>query len=234
MKSQFLQTEQGGYIWLKMRLGVITASCAHDLIPTITTKDAIYSKKDPLKMLHPAIYKKEYKKARQTYMNELIAEVCTGQGKELNARALEWGKVNEVSARAAYQFESDEIVQDGGFIYGMDKRVGASPDGIIVGKNKGLELKCPYSTDTHIAFLLQDEVKAEYLAQVQWSMWVAGFDQWAFASYDPRMKTNGIKIQVFDRDEKMMTLFSEIVPEFIFEMDECLKKLNVNFGSQWT
>lgn len=213
MNAQFMPVTQSTDEWLKMRLGVITASCAYDLLPSRTGKG--------------------FKQARQTYMDDLIGEICTGQGKEINARALEWGKSNEISARAAYQFESDEKVQDGGFIYGMDKRVGASPDGIIVGKNKGLELKCPYSTGTHIAFLLHDETRPEYLAQVQWSIWVSGFDTWAYASYDPRMKTNGIKIQVFERDEKMMNLFSEIVPEFISEMDKHLKKLSISFGDQW-
>lgn len=166
-------------------------------------------------------------------MNQLIAEVCTGRGEEINAKALSWGKENEVAARAAYQFVSGEKIQDGGFIYGMDKRVGASPDGIVVGKNKGLELKCPYSSDTHIKFLIEDEIKDEYITQVQWSMWVAGFDEWDFASFDPRMKKNMIKIVTFKRDEKMMSLFSEIVPAFIAEMDAHLEKLGMKFGQQF-
>jgi exodeoxyribonuclease (lambda-induced) len=234
MNAQFMQVEQSSDAWLKMRLGVITASCAHDLIPTITEKEAVYSKKDPTVMLHPASKKVTFKQARQTYMDQLIAEVCTGRGEEINAKALSWGKENEVAARAAYSFESGEKIQDGGFIYGMDKRVGASPDGIVVGKNKGLELKAPYSSDTHIAFLLHDEVKPEYVTQVQWSMWVSGFDFWDFASFDPRMKKNMIKIVTFKRDEEMMKMFSEIVPQFIKEMDAHLEKIGMSFGSQWT
>jgi exodeoxyribonuclease (lambda-induced) len=214
MNAQFMQVEQSSDAWLKMRLGVITASCAHDLLPSKTGKGA-------------------FKQARQTYMNQLIAEVCTGRGEEINAKALSWGKENEIAARAAYSFESGEKIQDGGFIYGMDKRVGASPDGIVVGKNKGLELKCPYSSDNHIKFLIEDEIKDEYITQVQWSMWVAGFDEWDFASFDPRMKKNMIKIVTFKRDEEMMKMFSEIVPQFIKEMDAHLEKLGMSFGSQW-
>lgn len=208
-----LKLEQGSQEWLKARLGVITASCAHDLLPSKTGKG--------------------FKQARQTYMNELIAEVCTGSCEEFSAKPLEWGKVNEVAARAAYQFEANERIEDGGFIYGHDKRIGCSPDGIVVGKNKGLELKCPYSSKTHIDFILDGKIKDEYLTQCQWSMWVAGFDEWAFASFDPRMKKQMIHIQIIERDMEMMKLFNEIVPQFISEMDEKLKKIGIVFGDQW-
>jgi hypothetical protein len=211
---QILKVEQGSEDCLKARLGVITASCAHDLLPSKTGKGS-------------------FKQSRQTYMNQLIAEVCTGKGEELNAKQLSWGKENEIAARAEYQFEAAEKVQDGGFIYGLDKRVGCSPDGLVVGKNKGLELKCPYSTDTHIAFLLQGKIKDEYITQCQWSMWVAGFDEWAFASFDPRMKMRMIEIQIIKRDPEMMALFDEIVPAFIKEMDEALEKIGIPFGTQW-
>lgn len=214
MNAHFLNVEQSSDAWLKMRLGVITASRAHEIIP---------SKRDG-----------KPKASYKSYMSELVAEVCTGKGSEINARALEWGKVNEIAARAAYEFEAGENIQDGGFIYGLEKRVGCSPDGIVVGKNKGLELKCPYSSETHIEFLTNDKIKDEYLTQCQWSMWVAGFDVWAFASFDPRMKKHMIKIQLIERDPKMMALFDEIVPGFIKEMDEILNKLEISFGSQWS
>ena len=213
MNAQFLNIEQSSDEWLKMRLGVITASCAHDLLP---------SKRGGA-----------FKQARQTYMNQLISEICTGRGEELNAKALEWGKTNEIAAKAAYSFEANEIVLDGGFIYGMDKRVGCSPDGLIKGKNKGLELKSPFSSRTHIDFLVSGIIKDEYLTQVQWSMWVSGFDEWAFASFDPRMKTKMIHYQVIERDPATMSLFEEIVPQFIQEMDKHLENIGVKFGEQF-
>jgi hypothetical protein len=213
MNAEILKTEQGSQEWLKLRLGVITASRAHDILP---------SKKGG-----------GFNKSRQTYMNELVAEVCTGRGDEINAKALSWGKENEVAARAAYQFEASERIEDGGFVYGLDRRVGCSPDGIVTGKNKGLELKCPFSSETHIAFLTEDKIKDEYITQCQWSMWVAGFDVWAFASFDPRMKKHMIKIQVIERDPKMMALFDEIVPGFIEDMNKLLERLEIEYGSQW-
>lgn len=213
MIAEILKTEQGSQEWLKLRLGVITASRAHDILP---------SKRDG-----------KFKASRQSYMNELVAEVCTGRGEELNAKALSWGKENEVAARAAYQFESSERIEDGGFIYGLDRRVGCSPDGIVTGKNKGLELKCPFSPETHINFLTEDKIKDEYITQCQWSMWVAGFDVWAFASFDPRMKKHMIKIQVIERDPKMMALFEEIVPGFIEDMNKILARLEIEYGNQW-
>lgn len=213
MSAEVLQLEQGTDVWLKARLGVLTASCAHDLMPNKKTG--------------------KRKESWESYMLQLMSEVCTGKGEEIHAKQLEWGRVNEIAAKAAYEFEAGETVLPGGFIYNMDKRVGASPDGLIKGKNKGLELKCPFSSETHIDSLLNGAIKDQYITQVQWSMWVTGFDAWAFGSFDPRMKNHMIHIEVIKRDEEMMKLFNELVPQFIKEMDEKLKRLNVNFGDQW-
>lgn len=231
--AELLTVDQGTDAWFKMRLGVITASCAHDLIPTITVKDAVYSKRDPSKILHPAVNKREFKKARQTYMNQLIAEVCTGRHEEINARPLEWGKTNEIAARAAYEFESSTPVKEGGFIYTQNRRAGCSPDFIAVNTLKGGEIKCPWNPVNHINFLLDDEIKDEWITQMQFQLWVSGFTEWDFASFDPRMKTSIIKIKRIERDPKMMSLFDEIVPEFITEMDEKLARIGIPFGSQW-
>lgn len=214
MNTQVLTIEQGTEAWLKARLGVLTASCAHDLMPNKTNG--------------------KRKASWDSYMIQLISEVCTGKGEEINAKALEWGRVNEVSARAAYEFEANEMILPGGFIYNLDKRVGASPDGLVKGKNKGLELKCPFSSQTHIDFILNGAIKDAYVTQVQWSMWVTGFDEWAFASFDPRMKNRMVHIEVIKRDEEMMKMFNELAPKFIKEMDEKLKELGFVYGQQWS
>lgn len=211
MKPEFITIKQGEDEWKALRSGVLTASHAHFLMPHKKTGKP--------------------KDSRITYMNKLIAQVCTGMSEEVNAKALEWGKVNEVAARAAYEFEAQEEIKDGGFVFNLNRRVGASPDGLIVGKKKGLELKCPFSTETHIEFLLEDTIKDEYLAQCQWSMWVTEFDQWAFGNFDPRMKAHMLKIALQERDEKLMKYFDEEVPRFIEEMDAALKKLGVVFNS---
>lgn len=213
MKPEFLIVKQGSPEWLSMRLGVITASPIYDLLP---------SKKGG-----------GFKQARDTYMNELIGEVCTGHAEELNAKALEWGHLNEPAARAEYEFRKKVSTLEGGFVYGLDRRVGCSPDFRIDGAKKGGEIKCPMTPKVHIDSLLNNEVKEEYIAQIQFSMWVSGFEAWDFVSYHPRMKSNMLHVQTFERDPKMMNLFDEIIPQFIKDMDAKLEKLGVKWADQW-
>ncbi len=68
---------------------------------------------------------------------------------------------------------------------------------------------------------------------VQFSMWVTGKDAWYFANYDPRMKREGIHHVVVERDDKYMSDFNEMVPEFISKMDESLAEIGFTFGEQW-
>jgi hypothetical protein len=213
MKPEIIQVEQGSDLWRSMRFGVLTASPAHNLMPNKKTG--------------------KRKDSWETYMNKLIAEVCTGTSEELNAKALSWGKENEPAAIASYEFEKGVRALKGGFIYGDNKRVGCSPDIIVEGQNRGAENKCPFNSENHISFLLEDKIRDEYITQMQFSLWVSGFDVWDFISFDPRMSKHKIKVVTLERDPKMMALFNELVPEFIKEMDEKLAKLGVTFGSQW-
>lgn len=213
MSPEIITVEQGSGEWLKMRLGVVTASCAHDLLPNKTNG--------------------KRKASWDSYMMSLIAEVCTGTYEELNARALEWGKANEAAAIAGYELAKDVEALKGGFIYGQNKRVGCSPDVLVKDQKRGAENKCPFNSENHIAFLLEDKIKDEYFTQCQFSMWVSGFDVWDFISYDPRMKKKMLKVVTLEKDPKYMELFDKLVPEFIQEMDEKLAKLGFNFGDQW-
>jgi hypothetical protein len=211
--SEIIQVDQNTLEWSKMRMAVITGSCAHDLIPNKTNG--------------------KRKASWDSYMNKLIAEACTGTCEELNARALEWGKANESAAVAGYEFEKGIKALKGGFIYGQNRRTGCSPDALVDGQKRGAEIKCPFNSENHIEFLLEETIRDQYITQMQFSMYVSGFDCWDFISFDPRMKTNMIKIVTLERDPKMMALFDELVPQFIHEMDQKLKRLGVSWGSQW-
>lgn len=210
------QHEQGSQEWLRARLGVITASQAHALLPDARSKAF------------------KYKEARTTYMNQLIGEVCTGYSEELNAKALQWGKDNEEAAIAAYEFATGQQVERIGLVYKDEtKRAGASADFKIVGKNHGGENKCPITPQVHIDFLLDGEIKDEYISQVQFSLWVFGWDAWDFNSYHPRMKLKMAHQVTIQRDPVKMEYFENEVPKFIKEMDEKLKKIGIEYGAQW-
>jgi hypothetical protein len=204
--------EQGSEHWHISRAGVVTASKAHYLLMGRGTA------------------------GRLTYMDELIASIATGLiPEEVTAKPLQWGKDHEQDARDAYSASEFEIIEEEAFIYQDTKmRAGISPDGLISGKDKGLELKCPWSSKVWCAFAGRGEIKKEEIAQVQFSLMITGFDSWGFAKYDPR-NINCKKlhhVEIF-RDEVMIEKLQKGLDEFIIDMDKSLNKLGLNWGDQW-
>lgn len=210
------QHDQGSDEWLKSRLGVITASEVHALLPDARSKTF------------------KYKEARSTYMHKLIGEVCTGYCEEINAKALQWGKDNEEAAIAAYEFESGLETEKIGLVYkDSSKRAGASADFKIKDEDHGGEVKCPITPLVYINFLLDEEVKDQYVSQYQFGMWVTGWKYWDFANYHPRMKKKMLHRITVERDLKLMEYFENEIPKFIQEMDDKLKKIGIEYGAQW-
>ncbi|NWA63024.1 YqaJ viral recombinase family protein [Pantoea sp. B9002] len=208
--------EQGGEDWMRLRLGVITASEVSNVISKPRSGTA-------------------WSDMKKSYFHTLIAEVCTGVSPEVNAKALAWGKQHEMDARTLFEFTSGVQVTEAPIIYRDDSlRTACSPDGLC-SNDFGLELKCPFTSRDFVKFRLGgfDAIKSAYMAQVQYSMWVTGKDAWFFANYDPRMKREGIHHVVVERDEKFMAEFDTHVPDFIEKMDLALAEIGFTFGDQW-
>lgn len=211
-----LHVEQGSDDWMRLRLGVITASEVSNVIakPRSGTK---------------------WTDMKKAYFHTLIAEVCTGVSPEVNAKALAWGKQFEEDARMLFEFTAGVKVTEAPIIFRDESlRTACSPDGLC-NNEFGLELKCPFTSRDFIKFRLGgfDAIKSAYMAQVQYSMWVTGKDAWFFANYDPRMKREGIHHIVVERDESYMSDFDEQVPDFIEKMDSALAEIGFTFGDQW-
>lgn len=208
--SDVILGEQGSEAWLQSRLGVITASEVSKAVAKVGTD------------------------TRNTYLCQLVAEVATGMVEEINSKYMEWGKLHEGSARAAYEFANDCEIQEVGFIFKDETfREGASLDGFIQGQNKILELKCPYNPTNYIKFLMQDKIKAEYMWQYQYQMRVTGAEVADFVQYDPRMTVKPFKALTVEIDPEYQTKFDELIPAFISDMDKALNDLGVSFGDQW-
>lgn len=208
--------EQGGEDWMRLRLGVITASEVSNVIAKPRSGTA-------------------WTDMKKAYFHTLLAEVCTGVSPEVNAKALAWGKQHEMDARTLFEFTSGVQVTEAPIIYRDESlRTACSPDGLC-SNNFGLELKCPFTSRDFVKFRLGgfDAIKSAYMAQVQYSMWVTGKDAWFFANYDPRMKREGIHHVVVERDEKFMEEFDRHVPDFIEKMDLALAEIGFTFGDQW-
>lgn len=208
--------EQGGEDWMRLRLGVITASEVSNVIAKPRNGTA-------------------WTDMKKAYFHTLLAEVCTGVSPEVNAKSLAWGKQHEMDARTLFEFTSGVQVTEAPIIYRDESlRTACSPDGLC-SNDFGLELKCPFTSRDFVKFRLGgfDAIKSAYMAQVQYSMWVTGKDAWFFANYDPRMKREGIHHVVVERDEKFMDEFDTHVPDFIEKMDLALAEIGFTFGDQW-
>lgn len=252
------KVEQGTSQWHRSRAGVVTASKAYILL----IKDARGAFPDGVEIIkngkiNTVVFEgKEYSSTRKldctdwvrnqlpaiksemkiTYINELVAAVATELlPDEVNAKPLDWGKEHEEDARQAYSGQTFEVIDDIGFIYQDDSmRTGISPDGLVRGKSKGLELKCPWSSSIFIGFARRGGLKREEFIQCQFSMLVTGFDSWGFAKYDPRMK-NCKKLHFIEikRDEDMIEDLRKGLDDLLDDMDEALELMGLEFGRQW-
>lgn len=164
--------EQGTPEWLKLRLGVPTAS---EFDKIITPKKAALSSQ------------------AGKYACKLIAEKLLNRPAQSldGLQYIERGKELEPDAVAQYEFSNGVATDKVGFITTDDGLIGASPDRLLRGNKAGLEVKCP-AAHTHMFYLLEGHDEA-YTPQVQGQIYVAEFDYADFYSYHPRMPPAEIK-----------------------------------------
>lgn len=155
--------DQGTEEWLALRFGWVTASKFKDVMA-----------------------KGKYK-SRTAYLYKLAAEAITGEREESFSNSyMEWGTENEPAARAMYELESGNEVDEVSFIKLNDvEKIGCSPDGLI-GDDGMVEFKCPKTT-TQIETFLSGKMPSGHKAQVQGQLWVANRQWCDFVSFDPRV-----------------------------------------------
>ena len=249
--------EQGSSDWFGLKAGVISASRAEEFSaePKLAPlpDDIQYEKAGKVHVYHydygtfegtnksevqneiRAILPPIYSDMRQGYMAELVGQIVTGLlPDQMSFKQCEWGNEHEDSARALFELELGLDVEVPAFIYKDEtKRCGISPDGLIVGKKIGLELKCPFTTKVFVEFATCEKIKKAYIEQCQYSMWVTGYEAWYFANYDPRIKTKNLHWVLIERDENYMKKYDKAFNDFSKDMDVMLEKLGMTFGQQW-
>lgn len=192
--------------WLQMRIGCVTASRVADVMAKLK--------------------KGGEAAARRDYKTEIICEMLTGRAADHYVTpAMEWGIENEKYARNAYEVETGNAVEDGGFaLHETITHFGASPDGLV--HDDGLvEIKCP-TTAVHIDWVAAGVVPPEY----QWQMlaqMACAERQWCdFVSYDSRLPDKfQLFVRRFARDEARIKEMEEEVMQFLTECVEQVKKL---------
>lgn len=169
--------QQGSEEWHKLRVGKITASKIGDCF---TSKLSIS------------------KAGTATLAKNLLAEELKKDELELMTWQMQRGVSLESEAREMLSIVMGEELEQVGF-FTRDNLVGCSPDAVVKGKEIGVEIKCPICK-THIDYLIEGEIPYKYYLQVQFGMYVTGWNSWMFCSYYPEMKP---VIKTIHRDEEI-------------------------------
>lgn len=186
--------------WHAARLGKATASRIGDI--TAKTKSG-----------HAAV--------RKNYLYELLCERLTGRREEKFATAaMQRGTELEAKARAVYEIETGNLVEETGLIdHPRISMSAASPDGLI-DQDGLIEIKCP-NTATHIDFLQSGKPKREYLLQMQWQMACTGRQWCDFVSYDDRLPEHlAYRCIRIIRDDSLISELESEVADFLDELAE--------------
>jgi len=191
---------QGSEEWVKLKLGVPSASNASKII----TNNGKSSKQ------------------REGYMFKLASEIITGNKEEGYKNSyMEIGNEREAESRVYFEMCNGVDVEEVGVVYKDDrKEFLCSPDGII-NREYGLELKnvLPKTQDKYLYY---NVLPSEYFSQIQFSLYVTGYKYWIFQSYVPSMPELCIKVE---RDEEFLTRLEVELKSFCIELKEIVKKI---------
>jgi len=193
--------DQGSEEWLKLRLGVATAS-NFDKIITTTGKESESLKKYALQLATELMLETP----EPSFKNDVMA-----RGNEI-----------ESLARDAYQEDAFKVVEEITMFKSDCGNFGYSPDGLV--DDDGLvEIKCPIAT-THFKYLLDNKMPTDYWQQVQGGLWVSQRKWIDFVSYNSYFKDKKLFIVRVERDEEYIAKLAELANKVILIRDEYLNK----------
>jgi putative phage-type endonuclease len=167
-------------------------------------------------------------KGLETYIYNLMAEYYSSAEKENYINAdMQRGIDLEPEARLEFEFYTDLDVQEVGFIEYNDF-IGVSPDGLI-GDDGLIEIKCP-NDSVYFKLLLSDNIKPEYIAQMQMQLYVTDRQYCYFVSYNPNFEKS-LYIKKITRDEEMIEKLKKGLDkgtELIKEIKKKFRKVGQN------
>jgi len=129
---------------------------------------------------------------------DVVSEIITEETEEGFVSAdMERGKDMEPYARACFEDLYDVSVREVGFVLPEDEELakwaGISPDGVL--PDGGLiEIKCP-RLKTHLKYLQENRLPAEYKHQVQGQLLISDAPYCIFMSYHPKMKPFIVRVK---------------------------------------
>lgn len=195
---------QGSPEWNDLRAGKATASCFADVLA------------------------KGQGKTRAKYLRKIVAERLLGRPLDDGYRNahMDRGVEQEPMARMAYEASTDNEIRRVAFLEHDTLRAGCSPDSLVIGRRRGVEVKCVIET-VQIETLLCGTYPPEHKAQVQGSMWISEYEEWDFVSYSPNLPPrNRLYVYTVKRDDSYIKELESEVRRFLSEVDRIVEHLN--------
>lgn len=202
---RIVDVEQGSDEWKKARTGKVTASMV----------DCVTAKKGGAEAA-----------TRKKYKIKLVGEILSGEPADFfHSAKMDRGTDIEPLAREAYAISRGvEVSQVGFVLHPTIERAGASPDG-IVGEDGIMQIKCP-DTHTHLQYILEDKVPADYQKQMLWEMACTERKWCDFVSFDFRLPEHlQLFVKRFERDDLRIAEIEREVIAFNLEVDDLLFRL---------
>ncbi len=196
---KILDCKQGTPEWFAARCGLPTSSN----FDKIVTSDGKPSKQ------------------KEKYLYTVAGEKVSGlKGETFQSFVMQQGVIKEAEARDLYKMLYDVEVQEVGFCLADNGLYGCSPDG-LVGKDGGLEVKCPL-IHTHVGYMIKGELLKDYYQQAQGSLFVTGRKWWDIMSYYAGLKPVIIRVlpdKAFHKAlEIELTLFCKELEELVVKI----------------
>lgn len=199
-----IECVQGSDIWWEQKCGVPSASNFARIITPIGKQCDLPTghegecrtgeTKKPKGAERCQVRLPQLSEAADGYIAELLAERICQLPKFFSGRGIPKpildGIDREPESRAWFALTHGVSVEQVGFILTDCGRFGCSPDGIMPGLKRGLELKNP-TLATHLQWLMDRDddgvvrLPDEHKVQVHGGLCVTGYDAWHFVSYVP-------------------------------------------------
>lgn len=156
-------------------------------------------------------------KGLDTLVKELLSEYYSSQEfneytQKYKSEDMQRGNDFESMSRMVYEMETGYTVKEVGFVE-RSKYIGCSPDGMIESEKGLIEIK-NHSDNKFIELLLTEKIDPKYIKQMQYQLWVTGYNWVDYFGFNPNFNPNFYK-ERFYPDEDMFKKFELGVAEGI-------------------
>lgn len=199
-----IECDQNTPEWMAARLGVPTASKAGSIVTSTGARS----------------------KSLDKYAEYLAG--CIFAGRDLDAwqgnSYTERGHEIEPESRSAYEFMFDRDVEEVGFCTTDDGRYGASPDGLVLKRTGGVEIKSlpKEHIPTLLYFKRHGKCPPIRIPQVQFQIMVCGLEFVDSFFYQPGLPSLNIRHEPDETVQRGLKMYGS---ELIAKRDEILKIL---------